>query len=246
MSSTEREIHVAHAVFDLALRPAGFDPLELLHDLTAHAVALLPVQCAGVTVLNLGSDDVVYATASDERCLALEEDQRELDEGPCLDATRGQRPLPVTALTGPPGTVRWPRFAARAQEAGITSVAAVLLRLPGVPLGALNLMMSGPPHLSDQDLQLAQTLADATSAALSFRQQPVDRVQVLTRVRTALDSRMVIEQAKGVLYERLGISMDEALRRLRAHARSRRQKLTELSTQVVHGHVPADLFAPGQ
>jgi len=241
MTSTEREILIAHAVFDLSLRPTGFDPLELLHDLTAQTVALLPVECAGVTVLNLGGR-VVYATASDERCLTLEEDQHELNEGPCLDSARGQRPLPVTSLAGPPGTTRWPRFAARAQEAGISAVAAVLLRLPDIPLGALNLLMTGPPYPSGRDLRLAQTLADATSAALSSRRQFVDKDQVLARVQTALDSRMVVEQAKGVLYERLGVSMDDALQRLRVHARSRQQKLTELSAQVVRGEAPAALF----
>lgn len=100
MPATEREARVAEAVRDLVHRSADFDPLELLHDLTEHATPLLPVAGAGVTVLDdLGR--VEYATASDERCRRLEEVQIELDEGPCLDATRGGTATAPASLAGP-------------------------------------------------------------------------------------------------------------------------------------------------
>ncbi|KOT95787.1 transcription antitermination regulator [Streptomyces sp. NRRL F-5755] len=244
MTTTTREVLIAHGVLDLARRRAGFDPLELLHDLTAQAVALLPVRSAGITVLKPDGTSVVYVTASDELCLALEEDQSELNEGPCLDSARSRRPLPVLSLSEPPGSIRWPRFAPRARRAGITAVAAVNLHLPQLSLGALNLLMAGPPYPGGQDLRLAQTLADAAGAALAFRQELADKDQVLDQLQTALDSRLVIEQAKGVLSARLGVGMDEAFQRLRAHARSRQQKLTDLSARITRGDVPADLLTP--
>ncbi|MFI0259528.1 ANTAR domain-containing protein [Streptomyces sp. NPDC017056] len=244
MSTTDREIRIAHAVLELTHRRADFDPLELLHDLTAQAVALLPVRCAGITVLDREGNDAVYVTASDDLCLALEEDQGELNEGPCLDSARTQRPLPVLSLTGPPGSLRWPRFAPRARRAGIMAVAAVPLRLPQVPLGALNLLMAEPPYPSSRDLRLAQVLADATSTALAFRQEIAEMEQVLGQLQTALDSRLVIEQAKGALSVRLNVSLDEAFQRLRAHARSHQRQLTELSAQVARGQVPAELLDP--
>ncbi|MFC8131288.1 ANTAR domain-containing protein [Streptomyces sp. NPDC057302] len=242
MTTTDRETDIAHALLDLANRPADFDPLELLHDLTARIVALLPVQCAGITVMDRDSTGPAYVTASDERCLALEEEQCALNEGPCIDTARHQQPLPVTSLTEPPGSTRWPRFAPLAREAGITAVASVLLRLPHSPLGALNLLMAGPPHLSSQDLRLAQSLADATSTALAVRQQMADGNQVLDQLQTALDNRLIIEQAKGVLSVHLGVGMDEAFRQLRAYARARRQKLSVLSARVARGDLPADLI----
>ncbi|MEU6768238.1 GAF and ANTAR domain-containing protein [Streptomyces sp. NPDC046853] len=244
MSSTDREVRIARTILDLAHRPADFDPLELLHDLTAQASALLPVRCAGITVLGHDGTYAVYITASDNLCLALEEEQSELNEGPCVDSARQQRPLPVTSLTRPPGTLRWPRFAPRARQAGITAVAAVVLRLPQLPLGALNLLIAKRPYPSRRDLQLAQTLADATSTAMAFQQQLADQDQVRSQLQNALDSRVVIEQAKGVLSAHLGIDVDEAFKRLRAHARSRQQKLTELSAQIARGNVPADLLTP--
>ncbi len=244
MSTTDREIRIAHAVLDLTHRRADFDVLELLHDLTAQTVALLPVRCAGITVLDREGTEAVYVTASDDLCLALEEDQSELNEGPCLDSARSQRPLPVLSLTGPPGSIRWPRFAPRARRAGVTAVAAVPLRLPQVPLGALNLLMAEPPYPGSRDLRLAQALADAASGALAFRHELAQKDQILGQLQTALDSRLVIEQAKGALSVRLDVSLDEAFQRLRAHARSRRHKLTELSAQVARGQVPAELLDP--
>ncbi|WP_346095702.1 hypothetical protein [Streptomyces olivaceiscleroticus] len=90
-------LRVADAVLNLARRPEGFDPLELLYDLTASAVDLLPIRSAGVTMLD-DTGHVAYLTASDEMCRALEEDQLDLDQGPCLDSARTQQPLPPCGL----------------------------------------------------------------------------------------------------------------------------------------------------
>ncbi|WP_030374943.1 GAF and ANTAR domain-containing protein [Streptomyces rimosus] len=246
MSTTDRETRIADAVLDLVHRRADFDPLELLHDLTGQAVALLPVRCAGITVLDRDTHEPVHVTASDELCLDLEQEQSALGEGPCIDSARARRPLPVISLTGPPGTVRWPHFAPHARQAGITAVAAVSLRLPQMALGGMNLMMTHPADVGDQDLRLARTLADATAVALAHRQEMIDKDTVLDQLQRALDSRLVIEQAKGVLSARLHLSMDDAFQRLRAHARSRQQKLTELSTRIARGDMPAELLDPSR
>ncbi|MEU6844177.1 ANTAR domain-containing protein [Streptomyces sp. NPDC046716] len=244
MSTTDRETRIADAVLVLAHRPMDFDPLELLHDLTGQVVALLPVRCAGVTLLDRNTREPVHVTASDEVCLALERGQSALGEGPCLDSARARRPLPVLSLTEPPGSLRWPRFAPYARRAGITAVAAVSLCLPQMYLGAMNLMMTRPADVSARDLRLARFLADAAAVALAHQQQLADKDTVLAQLQRALDSRLVIEQAKGVLAARLQLSMDEAFERLRAHARSRQQKLTELSARIARGDVPTELLDP--
>lgn len=241
MDVTESQARVAEVMRDLVHRTTDFDPLELLHDLTAHVAALLPVAGAGVTVLgDLGA--VEYATASDERCRHLEQVQIDLDEGPCLEATRTGLALAAVSLTGPP-VLRWPRFARRARGVGITAVAAVPLRSPAVTIGALNLM-------SDQDseavpggpqMRLAQALADATASCFGHRHEARDQAAVTEQLTVALDSRLVIEQAKGVLSERLKVSVDEAFQRLRRHARARQQKLTALATEIAHGTIPTEL-----
>ncbi|OKI02161.1 transcription antitermination regulator [Streptomyces sp. CB02923] len=244
MSTTEREVRIAEAVRDLVYRSADFDPLELLHDLTDLATALLPVAGAGVTILDdLGR--VEYATASDERCRRLEEVQIELDEGPCLDAIRDGTVMPPASLSGP-AAMRWPRFARRARRAGITAVAAVPLRTPGFTAGALNLMsgQDAEPVPTPDDLRIAQALADATAACFGHQHDLNSQAVLIEQLSTALDSRLVIEQAKGVLSERLRVSLDDAFERLRAHARARQRKLTDLAADVARGEVPAELSRP--
>ncbi|MFI2242135.1 GAF and ANTAR domain-containing protein [Streptomyces chrestomyceticus] len=242
MDITESQARVAEAMRDLVHRTTDFDPLELLHDLTAHVAALLPVAGAGVTVLD-ELERVEYATASDERCRHLEQVQIELDEGPCLEATRTGLALPVSSLTGPPA-LRWPRFARNARRVGITAVAAVPLRSPAVTIGALNLMLSDQDSDTAPDgpqMRIAQALADATASCFGHRQEARDQASVTEQLTIALDSRLVIEQAKGVLSERLKVPVDEAFQRLRRHARARQQKLTALATEIAQGAIPTEL-----
>ncbi|MCQ4207834.1 ANTAR domain-containing protein [Streptomyces longispororuber] len=236
----KHDVLTSQAVLDLAFRADGFDVLELLHDLTAHTVSLLGLRSAGVTVLS-ETGQVDYLTASDETCRRLEEDQLELGEGPCLDSTRSGKILPPVLLRAAhPSHDLWPRFTARALRAGITSVAAVPLRTPHHPLGAVNLM-SGGRVPTREDLSLAQSLADAAGICLHHRQTVLTKNEIIGQLQTALTSRIVIEQAKGMIAARQGIGMEEAFNRLRGHARSRQQKLTELATHVVQGALPVEI-----
>lgn len=230
MPTMHREELIAQAVLDLAVRPDGFDVLELLHDLTMYAVKLLDVRSAGITILD-EAGQVDYVTASDETCRRLEEDQLELDEGPCVDSARTGTALPTVPLRADhPSRRRWPRFAPRAVAAGITCVAAVPMGTPQHPLGALNLL-STERVPTREELSLAQVLVDAAGACLQHRQTLLARDEIIRQLETALESRIVIEQAKGVLASRLGVDVEEAFTRMRRHARSRQQKLTQLAAQ---------------
>ncbi|MFH8980327.1 ANTAR domain-containing protein [Streptomyces varsoviensis] len=235
-----RDVLAAQSVLDLASRTDGFDILELLHDLTTHTVSLLGLRSAGVTILD-EAGEVDYLTASDEACRHLEEDQIELGEGPCLDAARTGAPLaPVLLRATYPGHQLWPRFSPRALSAGITSVAAVPLRTPQHGLGALNLMSAGRVP-TREELRLAQVLADAAGSSLHHRQTLRSKDELINQLETALESRIVIEQAKGVISSRLAIDVEEAFARLRHHARGRQLKLTELAAEVARGVVPVEL-----
>ncbi|GGL94688.1 transcriptional regulator [Streptomyces fumigatiscleroticus] len=244
MPSTYRETLVAEAVLDLSVRTYDCDVLDTLHDLTAYAVTLLGIRAAGTTIVD-EAGRVNYLTASDEVCRQLEEDQLDLDEGPCLDSTRSGTVLPPVTLRPPgPGRQRWPRFTSRALRVGITCVAAVPLRTDGHAVGAVNLMCAGSSVPSEQDLRLAQVLADAAGVWLRQRQILRTRDEIAEQLEAACDTRLVIEEAKGVLMARLGIDVDEALLRLRSYARARRQSLGELAARVTGGTVPTGLDAP--
>ncbi|EME52385.1 GAF and ANTAR domain-containing protein [Amycolatopsis decaplanina] len=241
MPATHRETLVAEAVLELATRSHDSDALDLLHDLTTCLVTLLGLRAAGATIPN-EAGQVDYLTASDEVCRQLEQDQFELDEGPCVDSTRSGTALPPIALHPPGlGPQRWPRFTPRALRVGITHVAAVPLRAGKHTLGAVNLMSVTPAAPTESDLRLAQALADAAGSWLSQHRTQRTKDEIIDQLQTALNARIVIEQAKGVLAAHLKINVDEAFHRLRAHARNRRLKLTELAARIARGDIPSEL-----
>ncbi|MEW2567760.1 GAF and ANTAR domain-containing protein [Streptomyces sp. NPDC047070] len=244
MPATDREALVAEAVLDLAVRTDGDDVLDVLHDLTAHLVTLLGLRGAGVTILSeAGQAD--YLTASDEACRELEEDQREFGEGPCVDSARTASVMtPVSLDPGGTGPLRWPRFTPRALRIGIHEVAAVPLNAGEDTLGAVNLMSPAPGTLCAQDIRVAQVLADIAGARLRQRQTSRTRDEVSGRLQTALNTRIVIEQAKGVLAAHLTTDVHDAFTRMRAYARSRRENLSDVAAGVANGSVLPELTTP--
>ncbi|MFE7168966.1 ANTAR domain-containing protein [Streptomyces sp. NPDC057616] len=241
MSAVSDDVLLARAVLDLGSRNDGFDVLEMLHDLTAYAVRFAGVHSAGITILG-AAGRVDYLTAFDEVCARLEEAQLDLGEGPCMDSARtGSILEPVSLHPGGPGAQRWPGFTRRAVAAGFSAVAAVPVRVAQHTPGALNLLQDGLRPITPASLQRAQVLADAAGACLHHRQSLLSQGEIITQLETALQSRIVIEQAKGALAFRLGIDVQDAFTRMRGHARDRRQKLTDVARQVVQGDIPAEL-----
>ncbi|MFB9929297.1 GAF and ANTAR domain-containing protein [Amycolatopsis halotolerans] len=241
MPATERETLVAEAVLNLAARERAVP--DLMHDLTTSVAALVGVRAAGVAVLDeTGKADCL--AISDEAFLPLARSQFELGEGPAVDSIRTGAVLPpVTLRPAGTGPQRWPRFSARALRAGVTRVAAVPLRAGEHAVGTVTLFSTTPSVPVAQDLRLAQVLADAAGAGLSQKQALRTKDESIGQLRSALNSRVVIEQAKGILAAHLSIEVGEAFDRLRSHARARRLKLSELAGLVVRGEIPSGLRA---
>ncbi|MFF3275955.1 ANTAR domain-containing protein [Streptomyces chrestomyceticus] len=167
----------------------------------------------------------------------LEQLQVDLAEGPCRDVCRTGTLLADVPLAHPHYRVRWPRFTSRALAEGFTATTAVPLQHHGRLLGALNLFHQHR-DLEAAYIDTCQVLAETTAWALA-REQELARVRAHNaQLQTALDSRVIIEQAKGVLTERLRLPPHEAFARLRAYARTHQRKLTAVAHRVVHG--PAD------
>jgi GAF domain-containing protein len=129
----------------------------------------------------------------------------------------------------------WPRFAPVARQAGFRSVNAFPLRLRDRILGALNLFDAEPRRLDQADVVAAQALADIATIGLLQYRTITDAHALARHLSAALESRIAIEQAKGVIAERLNVGMDEAFERLRRYARSRRRRLSEVAEEVVAG-----------
>ncbi len=162
----------------------------------------------------------------------LELFQLQAEQGPCLDCFSSSDQVHATDLAT---EVRWPQFVTQAREFGFGAVHALPMRLRDHTIGALNLFHRGPVAMQAPELRVGQALADvATIAILSWRSAR-EREQLTDQLQTALNSRVIIEQAKGMLAERAGIRLDEAFERLRGHARATNTRLTDLAHALTEG-----------
>ncbi len=202
-----------------------------------RCIDLVPADAAGILLADTEGHLQVTA-ASDEQTRLLELFQLQNEEGPCLEAFSTGQPVLHTDLAS--ATELWPRFAPEATGAGYRTVHALPLRLRTTVIGTLNLFCCGPEPLGEADVRLAQALADVASIAI-LQDQAIRESKIETgQLRHALDSRVVIEQAKGMLSERAHVNMDEATRQLRAFARSNNHRLTEVAIQIVGGSLAID------
>jgi len=211
---------------------ADFDVIDFLHLLTDRSVALLAASAAGVVLADPRGELRVAAASSEEAGL-LELFQLQNDQGPCLECFRTGRPVTATDLAS--AAQRWPRFAQAAMQAGFASVEALPMRLRDQVIGALNLFRAEPDPLDPADLRIGQALADVATIGLLHERNVRRRETVAEQLQAALNSRVIIEQAKGKLAERLGLDMDHAFTMLREYARNTNQRLTDVARVFVDG-----------
>jgi GAF domain-containing protein len=213
-----------------------FDIIDFLQVLAARCVELLDVAAAGIMLADQGGSLMTVA-ACDERARLLELFEIQNDEGPCRDCYRLGAAVVNVDLDG--ARERWPLFTPQAIAGGFRSANALPLRLRSQVVGSLNLFHANPGGLGNAELRLAQALAD-TAAIGIVQQRTIRRSEALAgQLQLALTSRIVIEQAKGVLAERLQISPDDAFGVLRGAARSRNRLLSELARDVTDGSADA-------
>lgn len=214
-----------------------FDIIDLLTGLADGCVDLDLAAAAGILLVD-SDDKLRVMAASSDRARLLELFQLQNDEGPCLDAFSTKEPVISVDLREAKG--RWPVFAPEAVDAGFRSVYAIPLRLRSTVIGALNLFGDQAGEMPEADLRIAKALADAVSLAIiqnqTFRESEIRAGQL----QRALDSRVAIEQAKGMLAERNRIDMDSAFRHLRSFARNTRRHLSAVANDVVSGAVSLD------
>jgi hypothetical protein len=205
---------------------AGFDVIDFLHVLTDRGVLLLDVSAAGPLLADpRGQLRVVAASSETVRLLELFRQQN--DQGPCLDRFRVGRPDATEGLAAE--ARRWPRFAAAAQQAGFAAVQAPPMRLPDQVIGALNLFRAVPGAFDPADIRIGQALADVATISLLHERSMRHGDTLNEQLQTALNSRVIIEQAKGKLAGRLGLDMNQPFDVLRNHARARNQRPSDLA-----------------
>lgn len=214
----------------------GYDVVDLLTELTADCAHLLGIASAGLLLADERGVLHVLA-ASSERTRQLELFQVQRADGPCRDCYLDGAPVSAPDLEREAG--RWPHFAPAALDAGFASVHALPMRLRDQVLGALGLFGTSPGALNADDLSLGQALADVASVAIVQDKEKSDQRSVNEQLQTALQSRIVLEQAKGVLAQQGSLQMDEAFAVLRRYARDHNLRLTAVAEAVVSRRLPA-------
>ena len=204
---------------------------DALHDFVDATTAIFDIRGAGVSLDRAGR--LEFATASPADIAALEEFQESRQAGPSVEAFRTGTPVLVTDLASDPA--RWPELTAIAAEHEIVSLASFPLHLHGDRLGALDLYDARPHAWTEEEVECAELLAAHATGYLANASR-LDRVrQTAAQLQEALDSRVVIEQAKGVLAGQHAIPVDQAFEVLRAYARRERLPLREVARMVVAG-----------
>jgi GAF domain-containing protein len=232
-----RETLLAKTLVELAdTLVADFDVVDLLTRLADRCVDVLDVGAAGLMLAAPDGGLRVMASSSDTmRVLELFELQAE--EGPCLDCYRTGQPVVNQDLEAANG--RWPRFAAEVLASGFHSVHALPMRLRGTVIGALNLFHIEPGEMRHADLDAAQAFADVATIAILQHRAALEAQVLNEQLNHALNSRVIIEQAKGMVAEREGLDMEHAFATLRHYARNHNLRLVDVATDVIGGTLAA-------
>ena len=219
-----------------------FDVIDFLQMLAERCVELLDISAAGV-MLSDGAGGLRHAACSSEQMRLVELFELQVGEGPCFDAFRDRTAVRHDDLSD--DATPWPDFAAHAVGAGFLAVSAVPMRLRVHVVGALNLFSATPPALGPTDLRVAQAMADVATIGILQERAISDGRDLAGHLQGALRSRIVIEQAKGIVAESRHISVDEAFAEIRAYARNHNHLLGATAGQIVSGQLRSqDLVSP--
>jgi GAF domain-containing protein len=234
----EREQRLAGAFVELAdTLVDDFDLIEFLHRLAQLCVDLLAVQAVGI-LLTDQADHLQLVAASSEQARLLELFQLQSEEGPCLECFATGEAVVVDDLSAE--AARWPTFAPQASAAGLTGLMALPMRLRAQRIGAMNLFSAGAaagPGLSadGSTRTVGQAFADVATIGILGQRAAREHELLAQQLQFALNSRVIIEQAKGVLAERGQISVDQAFTMMRDFARRSNRKLVGVAQAVIDG-----------
>jgi transcriptional regulator with GAF, ATPase, and Fis domain len=237
-----REARLASVFVELAdTLVAEFDVIDFLHTLADRSVELLGADAAGLMLADQrGNLQLVASSAQSARLLEVFELQN--SEGPCLDCFRTGEQL--VNLDDATMQARWPNFWAETKQLGFGSAHALPMRLRKDVIGAVNLFGSAGSSLSEQDIAVGQAMADVATIGL-LQERSVRQKEVLAeQLQTALNSRVLIEQAKGVLAERAQVPIDTAFTLMRSYARGHNRPLSKVATDIVNGSLKAVELQP--
>jgi GAF domain-containing protein len=213
-----------------AVMGRSYEITEMSYELCFRLTDVLGATGAGVSVTD-SDGDLKFVTATDEVMVQIEEAQEKSQQGPCVAAFTSQQPVAISNLAE---ADKWPAYTTVAQQLGLNAVVGYPLSNNGHRLGALNLYNAEPREWSEDDLDVIGVFADMATAYLVRVSELAESRQLADQLQSALDSRVIIEQAKGILSGDHRISVDEAFERLRQHSQNNNLKLVEVCNAVVN------------
>jgi GAF domain-containing protein len=211
--------------------PARYDVQEALSELTESVTAVLDLCGSWVTMADGGG--LGFLTAVSQASAELERDHAQLHPFPCpcRDAYSTGEVVRVTDVREEP--TRWPEFSASATRLSVAGVAAIPMRLADEVIGALNLYSPEPRDWSDEDMAVAGVLANVATSYMVNASKLRQQQQLTEQLQEALDSRVVIEQAKGITAQQHAVSVSEAYQLMRGHARRNNASLKVVAEAIV-------------
>lgn len=207
-----------------------YDVDAVLDDLTTRLVEVLGLAGSGVALASDGR--LQFATAFPPRVIELELVQHQHQAGPCVNAYRSGKVVAVTDLSQ--YSDRWPEYCVVAQRLGMTAVAGIPMRLEDETVGAINLYVDGTAEWPKEDLAAAVVMADMATGYLINASTLRQQEQLNEQLQRALDSKLIIEQAKGAIATSQGITVDDAFERIRRHARSHNVTVRAVAEAIVN------------
>ncbi|MFC6707066.1 GAF and ANTAR domain-containing protein [Flexivirga alba] len=233
MTTADREQQLVRAFVELSDTLVGdYDITDLLQELVDHCVDLLRADAAGILLVDPRGGLRVMASSSEHTRL-LELFQQQAHEGPCVDCVSSGEPVSAPDLAE--HTERWPRFVQAAAEQDFHAVDAVPMRLRDEVIGAMNLFRTRTGAMPEADLDVARALADVATIGILSERAIHHRSVMVAQLEGALSSRVVIEQAKGILAASGATDMDHAFTALRAYARRTHTRLSQVAAQLAQG-----------
>lgn len=229
-------IEVADTLID------DYDVVEFLHRLATRCIDLVDASEAGIMLAD-GDGTLRYVASSSERMRLIELFELQHDQGPCVDAYHAG--VPVHSAMTDDADALWPSFAPYARRVGFQSVSALPMRLRTDVIGALNIFSSIRAPLAPEDQLVAQALADIATIGILQQRALHDAHIVTSQLQAALESRIGIEQAKGIIAERAHVSVDAAFTLLRGYARSHNRLLSQTAGDVINGTLDSDTLSAG-
>ncbi|HEX5729515.1 GAF and ANTAR domain-containing protein [Microbacterium sp.] len=211
-----------------------FDVVELLQTLVEDCTSLFDAAAAGILLAGSNEElDVIVSTDARSQFIGLM--QLRAGEGPCVEAVSTGKVVSVADLDS--AADRWPVFAADARQSGYGSVHAIPMRSRAWTIGSLNLFRDSIGELNEPDAVAARTLADIATISILQHRLIEESTIAQSQLQRALDSRVVIEQAKGYIAQRHDVDMDAAFHLMRSYARSTQTRLSEVAARIVGGEL---------